>query len=247
MAYGYNLKPYYELMYCFYKYIDETLADYYFQEYEKLETDGNGNCKACNRNFEIQYYLKKGNETKAKQLAKDIENHTLNCGGNGENSAWRQLKITYLIHYLEQGDLKQATGIMEEILKNNQYDKKLTMFNNWHIFLWYYTHIDIGKALQIYKKHWKKWQQEREPYKKFYYFVDNILFFRELKKQRKGEKIKLDLDDTMPIFREDRTYRIVDLLEFYHQQAEELARRFDERNGTCFYQKELEWYLNKEI
>lgn len=111
------------------------LADGYFQEYEKLEDDKNADCKACGRNFEIAYYLDKGDIKKANQLAKDIENRTLICGENDSNGAWHRLKFRYLEYYLKQQDLEQAKVIVEQISKNPLQDKKLTEFENWEYFV----------------------------------------------------------------------------------------------------------------
>ena len=56
IAYGFNLKPYYRLLYGFYHFDDEK-SDEAFYNFEKLPRDSNGNCRACDRNAEISFYL----------------------------------------------------------------------------------------------------------------------------------------------------------------------------------------------
>ena len=239
IAFGYNLKPYYKTLYNFFEVIDEAQAEQYFKEFQKLPKDDNGDCKACDRNFEISYYLfRKKRVDIADKLAKDIENMQLRCGTN-TNYAWLRLKGRYLEYYLEQKDYEKA-GEYVRLLEQYSRNEKMSEYDYDDAFFLFYTHMDMGKALKIYKKDWKEWFEERCPYERFYLDSRIALFFRELGKQRKGNTIKLKLNPTFPLYSEDGIYSIQELEKFYYNNAKDIAVKFDQRNGSKYYQKELE-------
>lgn len=238
IAFGYNLKPYYKCMRGFYKCIDGELAEQYFQEFRKLPADGNGDCKACDRNYEIEYYLSIDKKDIADDLAKDIENFKLSCGKNN-NHAWLRLKTQYLEYYMKRKDYENAMKYVR-VLEQHGRKTKLTEFEEWDIFLQCYAHTDIGKALKIYKSNWRDWYEERCPYDKLYQDVRISIFFRELGKARKGNTVKLDLIPDFPLYSENGIYNIQELERFYYESAKDLAIKFDKRNGTDFYQRDLE-------
>lgn len=240
-AFGYNLKPYYKQKYLFYEPIDKEYAEYCFDRFRDLPTDGNGDCKACDRNVEIDYYLKKGDLQKANELAVDIEDFTLTCRGRKTNEAWLRTKSHYLSYYLKEKDFENAGNYIRQIERKVS-STKCSEYNYWEEFMYCYAHIDIGKALKIYKEHWKEWQEERCPYTSLYNDIYISAFFRELARHRKGDTVKLDLDTTFSLYREDGNYKILELRKFYYNKARDIALKFDERNETDFYQRELERY-----
>ena len=51
------LRPYYKAFYYFYDW-DKEKADKAFHNFERIPRDGNSDCHACERNTEIEFYLK---------------------------------------------------------------------------------------------------------------------------------------------------------------------------------------------
>lgn len=239
LAYGYNLKPMYREKYALYDRIDKEYAKECFQKFRELPKDGNGNCEACDRNVEIEYYLKQDDMEKANELAEDIESFRLICGKSEEARAWLRMKAHYLHYYLKKRDYEKALDCyrqMERKLSRTQ----MREFCYWEELLCCYSHIDIGRALKIYKERWKEWENERCPEDKFNIYIYIIIFFRELGKQRKGNTIKLDLDRSFPLYSADRTYKIAAMEEYYYKNAKDIAQKFDKRNGTDSFMRELE-------
>ena len=235
-AFGYNLKPYYSNMYDFYRMFDENYADNCFKNYLKLPLDGNGDCEACGRNKEIAYYLRKGNLKKAEMLSKDIEDFTLTCDGGYE--AWLRMKSEYLDYYMEKQDFDNAMKYINQIKRKLMRTDK-SEYDYWEKFLYCYTYTDIGKALKLYKTYWKKWQDERCPSDKFEAYMFIAVFFKELEKQRKRSKIKLELDKSFPLYNDDGEYVITKLRDFYYNSAKDIALKFDKRNGTDYFMNRL--------
>ncbi len=234
-AYGYNLRPYYEHLYDFYDGIDPAKAEEAFHAFEQLPRDGNCNCKACERNVTVNFYLKGGQLERAQELAEDIENFTLRCG-SVRQAAWLRLKSHYMSHWLSEGKYEEAEKYCRILERQTT---RRTEFQCWDDFLHCYTYRDMGKALRIYKAHWKDWQEERNPLS-IYGINKNIArFFKKLQEERKTGTIKLPLDASFPLYRESGQYKIDDLYRYYYGRAKEVAERFDQRNGSDYYRNNL--------
>ena len=238
LAFGYNLKPYYKALYFFYDVIDKEYAKECFLKYRKLPTDGNGDCKACDRNTQIEYYLKTDNLKKANQLAVDIENFTLSCRGRGSVESWLRLKANYMQYYIRKKDYAEAEKYIHQ-MEPKQVNCEKTEYDYWNDYLHCYAYTDIGKALRIYKEQWKEEQEQRCPATRCYMDECIYVFFRELAKHQKSGTIKLDLDSSFPLYAEDGIYQIADMQAYYYNSAKEIAQKFDQRNGNHYYQNEL--------
>lgn len=234
-AYGYNLRAYYYLLYFFYKRIDSEKAEEAYYAFESLPRDGNCDCKACERNSVVNFWLNKGQPERARELAEDIEHFTLRCG-HDRQAAWLRLKTHYMEYHLLRREFEEAEQYCRILERQTMQD---TEFQCWDSFLYCYAYRNMGKALRIYKAHWKDWLEERDPSEIFSNSKNIALFFKKLLEERKTNTIKLSLDSAFPLYREDGQYKIAELYQYYYSRAKEMAQRFDQRNGTDFYQREL--------
>ena len=231
LAYGYNLRPYYYMLYNFYQYIDDKKAEEAFHEFEKIPRDSNSDCRACERNSAIEFYLDRGKLLQAAGLSKDIENRTLRCGDY--NTAWLRLKENYLNYFMDEGNLEETIKYCRLL---ERYKAEETEHQIWDTFICCYSFADLGKALKLYKDHWKQMQENRRPTDIFWTGLYLSVFFKKLSEARKGNTVKLSLDSSFPLFREDGQYRINDLYDYYYQSAETVAKKLDARNGVDKYQ-----------
>ncbi len=236
IATGYNLRPYYEYVYSFYDSMGDSRGEKAFGRFRKLPHDSNCNCRACERNLEINYYLDHDEFETAVRLSQDIENHRLLCSTIEKNRAWLRMKKHFLHYYLRKKEYEKIAEYCRLIERNMNGERE---FECWSDFLEGYAYVDIGKALKIYKKFWKEWLSERCPGEAYDNDISACVFFRELGKARKGEYVKIGFDDTFPLFREDGRYRIEELYKYHYNRAREVAEKFDARNGTDFYCRSL--------
>jgi len=244
LAFGYNLRPYYEYLYELYNAMDDPRSEEAFAQFEKLPHDGNCNCRACERNTEINYYLEHDNLDMAVRLSREIENFSLICGASEKNRAWLRLKKNYLWYYLRHRDKEKIAEHCRLLERNMNGEAE---FDCWSELLEGYAWVDLGKALKIYKEHWKEWLEERCPVSVYGQNKQACIFFRELGKARKGEYVKLPLDTAFSGYREDGKYRIRDMYQFHYGRAWDMAEKFDARNGTDAYCKTLEEALADTI
>jgi len=235
---GYNLKPYYMALYKFYSYYDKEKAEQAFAMYEVLPRDDNSNCEACERNLEIGYYLKKDDYKKAKELSVDIENFKLTCGDS--MSAWLRMKIKFLDYYMDRGEFAQAGEIARLIERNMNNEPE---YQVWYTIINCYVHIKPGKALRLYKKHWKEMQGGRNPEDSFDTAKHLCCFFKVFEKHRMASQdkktVRLGLDSSFPLYNKDGIYKIDDLYRYYYNIAETIANKFDKRNNSDSYIKNL--------
>ncbi len=241
LAFGYNLKPYYKNMFLLYSSIDKAYAEECFAHFKQLPSDKNGDCKACDRNEEIAYYLERDEVEKANELAADIDNFTLQCWGDGVE-AWMRMKSYYLEYYLKKKDFDRASDYIRQI-EHQTMRTEMTEYEYWDRFLYCYSFTDMGKALKLYKEHWKEWEEQRCPKDKFRSYILVAAFFKQLQKQHGGQTIKLNLDNSFSLYSENGEYEISKLHDYYYSTAKNIALKFDQRNGTDYYADEMsQWY-----
>lgn len=232
LGYGFNLKPYYRLLYGFYHF-DDKKADEAFYNFEKLPRDSNSNCKACDRNAEIGFYLDKGDFGKAMELAGDIESFKLKCGN--DRDAWCRMKLSFMRYYMGK-NFEEADKIAY-IMERNMNDK--TEYQAWDDILRCYSYTRPGRALRIYKKHWKEWQSGTSPSDEFDKVLNVCCFWKKFRKDSGKDTVKLDLDNSFPLYNEERIYKTEDLYNYYYNRARDIALKFDKRNNADSYIKEM--------
>ena len=240
-AYGYNLKTYYKSKSGFYEYIDQAVSEEAFRQFERIPRDGNSDCKACDRNAVIKFYLDKDDLPKADALARDIENFTLTC--RERMDAWLRLKKHYMEYHMDHKEFEKAVAY-SRLIKRHLGQK--TEYDCWDEVLYCYAHVDIGKALQLYKQHWKEWEKDMSPYGFFDTSKYICCFFLRLGEHLKDGTVKLSLDESFPLYREDGKYRIEALYQYYYDRARNIAEKFDARNGTDHFCKDLEEIVQYE-
>ncbi len=237
LAYGYNLRPYYYYRYSFYEETGQAeAAEEAFHKFMEIPRDGNSDCEACECNSIVNFYLKRGDPERAAELAREIENLTLTCG-HGGRGAWLRLKKHYMEYYLNRKDFAEAEKycrVMERYMTED------SEYQRWDDFLYCYAHTNMGKALKIYKEHWKEWQENRAPSEIFSMSKNIACFLKKLLKERTNKTIRLPLDASFPLYQESERYRLDALYDYYYGRALEVARRFDARNGTDCYCRRLE-------
>ncbi len=241
LKYGYNLRPYYKVIYGFYNILGDTKkAEKAFRMFEKLPRDSNSDCKACERNSEILFYLNKDNLDKALKLSQDIENFKLTCGNN--KKSWLSMKSNYMNYYIRHNNFEKAAEISKLIVRNSDMENKC---EEWDNILYCYAHINLAKALKIYKDHWKEWQEDRNPKDSYDESKNICCFWKIYELNRKRKTVKLEFDISFPLYNEDDLYKITDLFDYYYNKAKTIALKFDKRNSTDKFIKQLEDALNE--
>ena len=236
-AYGYNLKPYYKNLALFYEKIDIELANKYTEQSAMLPADGNCDCQACQRNFEIDMALKNNDLEKAKRLSRDIEDFSLKCSPKEPMSAWLRLNDHYMDYYINKKEFDTAKVYLKNIKKHKS---ERTEQNNDERQIYIYVHKNPAKAIRLFQNHWKNLITNRCPYDAFDNHLYMYGFFKELEKQSTSPTVMLELDNSFPLYNETGEYNLSQLKDFYHDKALDIAEKFDARNRSDYFKNRLE-------
>ncbi len=235
-SYGYNLKPYYRALYCFYSF-DSKKQEEAFYNFEKIPRDLNSDCHACERNTEIEFYLDAGDFDKALELSRDIENFKLRCFNYID--AWLRMKISFLGYYMDHYEFEKAAeiaGLLEHKINDE------TEYQVWGTIMNCYAHTKPGRALRLYKKYWKKLEEEHSPDNMFDSSCNTCCFWYRIKRDGR-ETIRIKFDTSFPLYNEENIYKTEDLFNYYYNRAADIAKKFDQRNNACSYMETLETSL----
>lgn len=241
---GYNLRTYF-----YYKYDAASIykgaeADEAFQNFMMIPRDALSDCKACEQRKIAIYYIDKRDFEKAAFYAKDIESMKLSCCGDNRTLIW--LKMHYVTCYLEIGDFDKARQTLDYIKTHKQ--KNVPQADITTLELRYFTFRDLTKGLRFFKAKWKVLLDEEEntPLDLLYNNIRCAAFFAKLEAARTRKTVKIEFDRTFPLYREDNSYKIADLYDFFYNNAKKLADRFDKSNETDFFNSDLQTILNEE-
>lgn len=231
IAFGYNLKPYYRALYGFYVFDEDKRAEA-FHNFEKTPRDGNSDCQACERNTEIEFYLNTGDFDRAVELSEDIESFKLRCGDYFD--AWMRMKVSFLEYYINNCMFEEATEIA--LILERKINEK-TEFQVWGTIMNCYAHTKPGRALRVYKKHWRELKKDT-PDSEFDSACNVCCFWDRIKRDGK-ETVRLQMDSTFPLYNGDNIYKTGDLFNYYYNIAKDIAEKFDKRNNAGSYMEEL--------
>lgn len=236
---GYNASLPYRYFSAFYRETgNSALAAEFFKKFKNCPPEPN-DCIGCITNSEIAYYLYNNEKEKADMLAEKIENGTIRCSG-AENNAFSLMRMEtlYIEYYIIHGDYENAAKCADVL--ESKYRRGLeNEFNAWDFKMCAYVYSRPRYGLDIYKNHWKEWEEERTPYNQFYSYMCAACFFKGIKKQKNTDTVKISTDSSFPLYNGNSIYKLDSLIEYYYNSAEEIAGKFDKRNRTSKFTDEL--------
>lgn len=215
---------------------DFANAAKYFDIFKKSKPDP-GECIGCLTNSMIHYYLFNDKKEQADRLAVKIEDGTIRCTG-AENNSFSLLRMNrnYIEYYIMHGDYENAAACADILRHKDSQEKE---FNAWSFKMCAYTYSNPGRGMRIYRSHWAEWETERNPYDKFCSFMCAACFFKGIKKQKDKDTVKINAGSSFPLYNGSNVYKLDSLIEYYYKYAKEIAKKFDQRNGTSKFMDEL--------
>lgn len=233
---GYSLRPLYSYRFTFYKYIDKEKAIEAYQDFIECKRDWRSDCHACERCKEVQFFLAMDNFGKAARIAQPVIDGQLKCAEQPECTIGDFLR--YYNEKLLSGDADYAepAGNLCEKLKRI-IDRKGTATSYMSEILLYYALEKPAKALNYYKKHGLYFEEIRNPRNKFHFAIAVLAFLSNLNGK---ETYKMELRPEFPFYREDDTYEVKVLTDYYMDKARDIAQKMDRRNGTSVYTQRLD-------
>lgn len=225
--YRIGLRTYWWQMTRFWRYVDRKKAYEYFQKFWKTGRDGLSDCRTCERSYAVQMELLMRNRAAADEYAKPMEQGRMRFCSDTPHLYW----LAYLEDALDRGDLQEAEKRANALYRKGNRDKSDLSYIGAVLRCWAYT--DPERALELFAKR-LEWTIGLWDQKKVYDFAKGAcMCFRRLSKHQ--QMVHLELPSAFPLWREDGAYSTKELTDWFHTQAEDIGRRFDERNGShCF-------------
>lgn len=230
---GFGLRAVYTHRYRIEKFWDNRPAAMEnFSIMQELPIDDLANCPACELDEHVSFAIYCGKNEQAVALAVPLLDGEEKC-----RTVPHRTYANLLIPLIKLGRQKEALNYHRAgyglISKNKDNLDKLSD----HLIFLALTENFEG-ATKLFEKHYWWTEQNRNLADRFRFFRAAWFFF-DLLGDRSTESIALRLPKSFPGHSPDGRYDLKELADWYKQQAEVLAQRFDERNETDFFSRTL--------
>ena len=212
-------------------YVDQKRAYECFQKFWKTGRDAISDCRACERSNAVRLSLLAGDREAAEEYAKPLKAGKISFCGDTPQKMW----LAYLEDDYRRGDYKAAAPTAEALYRKGNNDRSNLDYVGAVLHCWAHTDNDRAVALAESRLNWRigMWDQ----WLTYLYDKGAWLTFRELAKRM--ETVKLELPQEFALWREDGEYRSQELADWFYAQASETAQRFDRRNGSDWFCRDL--------
>lgn len=212
-------------------YVDFDKAYQYFRKFWKTGRDALSDCRACERSNAVRLSLLAGDYKAAEEFAAPLKAGRVSFCADTPQKMW----MAYLEDYYRRGDYKAAAPVAESLYRKGNQDRSNLDYVGAVLQCWAYTDNDRAVALAAKRLEWSIGMWNRH----LVYLFDKgaWLTFRELAKR--AEMVRLELPKEFPLWREDGSYSVQALADHFYAQSVDIAARFDRRNGSDWYSKDL--------
>lgn len=218
-------------------YLDKQKAFEYYQKFWRTGRDALSDCRACERCYGVRMHLLMGDKEGAEEQAKPIKSKHLRFCGDTPHL----MLLAYIEDSMDHGDLKTALPYARELKRIGHRDKGDLSYMG--AVLRCFAYDDKTTAIELIEEG-LPWTVSMWDQKKIYDFYKGTwTVFHQIRKER--ETLQIHLPDKLPIYREDQTYSLEELENWFYEQLQELAKRFDKRNGTDSFQENLQMAITE--
>lgn len=230
--YHVGLRTYWWQMANFYRFIDPEKAYSYFEKFWKTGRDGLSDCRACERSNAVRLCLLVGNRTAADEYAKPLVQQRIRFCADTPQLMW----LAYLEDALDHGNLEEAGPRARSLYRKGNRDRSDLSYLGAVLRCFAFTEPD--RALEVLEQY-LPWTVYMWDQKKVYDFYKGAWICCERQKKLTSW-LSLTLPDTIPVSKETDGYDPFVLAQWFYTQAKEIASRFDQRNTSDFFQRDLE-------
>ncbi len=243
--FNYNLRTYYEALRHFipeYLGEDREFCGMTMQQaheaMQKCKRDNLSDCVACETSDQLRYMMHLHEDIeKIIKKAQPLIEGKLTCAEQ-PHAAFAHIAE----YYLENGDLVNADKFANKSyhLINRDYADQSVLIPDKVKCLIVFAHSDINKGIKILKKLFTHVDDNSNPNDLFELYRGAYYFMRQLElKGASNIRLRLPFRDE-DFIKDDNIYAISDLKEVFYNKAKDLAEKFDARNGSKEFTKDLD-------
>lgn len=230
---GFSLRPNYMLHNRIYKFWDEQQAAYYFRKAQETYRDSASDCAACELDDEVSFALREKKDTEALRLAVPIIQGRLRCGSIP--------KITFaelLLPLVRLGRLDEAVSLHLQGYRLIAPAAKGYISSVAEHITFLVVTENFDRAVRIFEKHLTDASSLADLATKFDYYLASWLLLDTLA-ERNRATLTLRLPPTLEVYEDGGTYDTASLARWFMAQAETLAARFDARNESDYFTRDI--------
>ncbi len=233
-AYGASLRPVYKLRHKIAMAVhDRPAAEKWFHEWRKAAIDSLCDCRACEQNDLVEHLVASGDLVAAKREAQPLFTKKMTCSEIPDLTYSRMLLPLAKLGKLDDADRYQKLGY--KCGKDNR-DFLSEMGDN---ILYLVLRGDMAKAKKILEKH-LLWALETVALRpRFAFYLAAVVLLEKLAQAGKATH-NFQFPRTFPLYQEIGTYDLAALIDWFHRELQDLAQRFDTRNGNDAFRRKVE-------
>jgi hypothetical protein len=225
---GYSLRPYYttKVHTAFFLGNLED-ARKYIDIRNKEVRDGMANCRACELDDDVELELLLGNFDKALALGNKMLTKKLTCTHMPFSCYCNCVK-----HFRKAGDMDKAYEYFLKAEADLAELSDISQIAEIGIMTGFLSDYDREKAW-IFFEQYAHWNLDSEDYLDFIFSINVLSLLSE------EETRVLNVNPSLSWYREDNTYDIKEIYNYYYNKAKDLAERFDQRNGSGYFSEQF--------
>ena len=211
---------------------DRNAAITYERQWRDALPDGSNDCPACELHYRLEHWLLLGEEERVLTEAVPLLQEQLCC------SELPHLTLgLILLPLVRQGRWQEAARYhlwgYHLVARNRRYLKTV---GEHLVFL--VVAQQLKRAVTLLEQHLLWALESREMYGCFYFYRACCLLLRQLERKDRLE-LRARLPQKFPGYRSSDRYNLAELIAWFEEMTEHIARRFDRRNGNDFFGCEL--------
>jgi hypothetical protein len=221
---GYSLRPYYTTkvhMAFFLGNLED--ARKYIDIRNKEVRDGMANCRACELDDDVELELLLGNFDKALAVGSNMLTKKLTCTHMPFSCYCNCVK-----HFRKAGNMEKAYEYFLKAEADLAELSDISQIAEVGIMTRFLIDYDREKAWTFFEQH-AHWNVDSEDYLDFVFSINVLPLLSE------GGTGVLNVNPSLAWYREDNTYDIKEIYNYYYNKAKDLAERFDQRNGSGYF------------
>lgn len=193
-----------------------------------VSRDRMSHCNACELDASVEMELIDGNFDKGIALAHDLINKKVTCGHMPFGT------FCNLTYYLSKAGDKRAGEYFakaeEEMLEMKD---DTSLLSDVALLMYYLIDNNNDRAWEYFEKY-AGWEVGAEDSFSFEFALPILSLLKD-----KGTR-SLNMDTKLPYYSSDNTYNLGELYDYYYKKADDLASRFDARNGNNHFRSRLD-------
>ncbi|MEM7553590.1 MAG: hypothetical protein AAF378_05735, partial [Cyanobacteria bacterium P01_A01_bin.84] len=231
---GSSMRPFFRIQCMSAVKMNDTLkAKAYYQKWQETPKDRYTACRACELDDKLDYIIYIGEYEKAIVEATPILQGKLSCT---EVPQFTLAKLLLPLVKLER--IHEAVKYHRKNVRMISQNRDFLQQIGEHLTFLVITN-NLIKAVELLEKHLIWALESLEPYMQFY-FYQSVIFLTQVLLDRGETNIKLRLPNTFPLYSENGEYSTIALNQWFTQVTEDIALKFDRRNGNNYYFHQIE-------